>query len=482
MSCNALFPYASKATLAHMLCGKSLAEVPTPAAVINVAAARRNCERMLEACDELDLGWRAHVKTHKTAELTRLQVGSNGSRPVNIVVSTMAEAEFLQPLLLEYKSQGRGVNVLYGLPFASNALERFGALGRALGQDSISILIDDPEQLPVALALKEACGVVPHAYIKVDMGGRRAGVVVGSRRYRELVDAALDAHTQGAIRLWGLYTHAGHSYGGSSPAAAMRMLGQEVDAMLQGADDIKASAETRAVANMGPLVISAGASPTALSVQNMIEDSKGASGQSDGECLGEAASLAKLLGEVRRRGHSRVEVHAGVYATLDLQQLAAHSMASSRLSWRDMAFTVLAQVHSIYPGRGAQGLPEVLIGAGGLALAREPCKAYDGMAMVTPWGRDGAAMPVGNVQDFEGWIVGRLAQEHGILTWQWSKDRKQDTDLPGKQMVEVGQKIRLWPNHACITGSHFGCYLIVDEDDAGNGDKIIDVWPRARGW
>ncbi|PHH64499.1 hypothetical protein CDD81_4574 [Ophiocordyceps australis] len=480
MSCDqVLFPSASKATLAHMLCGKSLGEVATPAAVMNVAAARRNCARMLEACDELDLGWRAHVKTHKTAELTRLQVGSDASRPAKIVVSTMAEAEFLLPLLLEYKSQGRGVNVLYGLPIACNAVERLSRLAGALGQDSISILLDDPEQLRVALALKEASGVVPHAYVKVDMGGRRAGVVVGSARFGEVVDAALDAHGQGGVRLSGLYTHAGHSYGGSSPAAAMDMLAQEVQAMLQGADDIKASAEARGVANMAPLVISAGASPTALSVQNMLEESSGACGQNNSECLG----LAKLLAQVRAHGHSRVEIHAGVYATLDLQQLAAHSMASSRLSWRHVAFTVLAQVHSIYPGRGAQGLPEVLIGAGGLALAREPCKAYDGMAMVTPWGREGVSMPAGNVQDFEGWIVGRFAQEHGILTWQWSKDSKQEeTSLPSEHMVRVGQKIRLWPNHACITGSHFACYLVVDEDDAGNRDKIIDVWPRARGW
>jgi hypothetical protein len=46
----------------------------------------------------------------KTIELTRLQVGS-GTGPVNIIVSTLIEAEFVLPLLLEYKSQGRAVNV-----------------------------------------------------------------------------------------------------------------------------------------------------------------------------------------------------------------------------------------------------------------------------------------------------------------------------------------------------------------------------------
>ncbi len=33
------------------------------------------------------------------------------AQPVNIVVSTLSEAEFLLPLLKEYRSQGRVVNV-----------------------------------------------------------------------------------------------------------------------------------------------------------------------------------------------------------------------------------------------------------------------------------------------------------------------------------------------------------------------------------
>lgn len=92
-------------------------------------------------------------------------------------------------------------------------------------------------------------------------------------------------------------------------------------------------------------------------------------------------------------------MHAGVYPMLDLQQLAAHSIAAPRLSWADMALTVLAEVHSLYPGR-------------------ESCKAYEGMAMVTPWGREGVVMPRGDVEAFRGWIVGRFSQEHGILTWR----------------------------------------------------------------
>jgi hypothetical protein len=45
--------------------GKTLLEVPTPAAVLDLSIIRRNCSRMLEAVDALGFGWRAHIKTHK---------------------------------------------------------------------------------------------------------------------------------------------------------------------------------------------------------------------------------------------------------------------------------------------------------------------------------------------------------------------------------------------------------------------------------
>ena len=43
--------------------------------------------------------------------MTRLQVGDNDTSPVNIVVSTVVEAENIVPLLEEYQSKGRKVNV-----------------------------------------------------------------------------------------------------------------------------------------------------------------------------------------------------------------------------------------------------------------------------------------------------------------------------------------------------------------------------------
>ncbi|KAG6037830.1 hypothetical protein E4U41_004699 [Claviceps citrina] len=477
-----LHPSSPRQMLAELYLGKSLHDVPTPAAVINIAAVRRNCERMLQTCDRLGLGWRAHVKTHKTVEIAQLQVGENAARPVNLIVSTLAEAEFLLPMLQEHKNQGRKVNVLYGLPIARNAVTRLAAVAQTLGHGSVSVLLDDASQIPIISNFHALSGVVPRAHIKIDMGGRRAGVQVQSHQFLELVDVALESHSQGKIILSGLYSHAGHSYGGDGREAAIKMMRAEMTAMLEGADRLKSRASDKSVTNLPALVLSAGASPTSLSVQNLIPAAAEEEGHEavPDELLKEVKSLSELFAVVRGKGHA-LEIHAGVYPILDLQQLAAHSIDCSRLSWGDIALTILAEVHSHYAGRGANGADEALIGAGSLALGRETCKAYEGSAMLTQWNRPGVTQPTCNVEDFRGWVVGRLSQEHGILTWRSGNSQAQSTP-PDKEMPKVGEMVRLWPNHACIASSHFGWYFVVDEDRCGKEDEIIDIWIRGRGW
>lgn len=411
----------------------------------------------------------------QTAELTKLQVGDSPSDPANIVISTLTEAEFLLPTLQEFVSQGRPVNVLYGLPIAPGSIPRLAAVGRALGKDSISVLLDCAEQVKNLPLFGD---FVPHAHIKVNMGGQRAGVVPESDDMKVLIKAALEAQKNGNAVLKGLYSHAGHSYGGDSRVAAIHMLRDEVAALAQGAAEVEAACEAEHMPAPS-LTLSVGASPTALAVQNLLSGAaaEGDDRVSPSELKAAATELAALFDKVRQSGHV-VEIHAGVYPTLDLQQLAAHSLSSSLLSWRDIAFTVVAEVCSRYPGRGQDGRDEYLIGAGGLALGREFCKAYPGMAMLTPWGREGSGvrLPDCDVEEFEGWMVGRFAQEHGIVTWRETKGVARPDDM------SVGQKVRLWPNHSCITGSHFGWYFVVDSSRVGREDEVVDVYLRTRGW
>lgn len=60
-----LYPSPSEAALKLQYIGKRIEDLPAPAVIVDAGVARRNCRLMLETARQLDLSFRAHVKTHK---------------------------------------------------------------------------------------------------------------------------------------------------------------------------------------------------------------------------------------------------------------------------------------------------------------------------------------------------------------------------------------------------------------------------------
>ncbi|KAK4241555.1 putative serine dehydratase domain-containing protein [Achaetomium macrosporum] len=453
--------------------GKTLDEVPTPSVVLDLAKLEVNCGRMLEATGRLGLLWRAHIKSHKTTELTRLQVGDTLTTPVSIIVSTVLEAENILPLLKEYQSRGRPVNVLFSFPLFPTAVDRLAAFTTALGANSLSLMIDHPSQLQPLAAITRLSAHRPLIFLKIDTSYGRAGVTPSSQACAELIDAVLAAEREGTCILHGLYSHAGHSYAARDGVEdVLGYLEREFTGLAEVARLIKAKATTDE-GEKKELVLSVGATPTATVVQQsgFLREGQG----------GRMREVEKLVKQLRREGFA-LEVHAGVYPTLDLQQLATHARDPSLMTADDIAISVVAEVASLYPGRGANGTTEALINAGTLALGREPVadkgkvpgQDYSGWGFLMPWGLKNPVPGPEFPRVHEGWQVGRISQEHGILVWQGKKE----DEVP----LCYGQRVRVWPNHSCITGACFDWYLIVDSRSRGREDEVIDVWPRWRGW
>ena len=65
VNAKSLLPLPSQADLRQVFIGKTLRNVPTPAAVLDKAVVQRNCLQMLKACEALQVEFRPHVKTHK---------------------------------------------------------------------------------------------------------------------------------------------------------------------------------------------------------------------------------------------------------------------------------------------------------------------------------------------------------------------------------------------------------------------------------
>lgn len=344
------------------------------------------------------------------------------------------------------------------------------------------MLIDHPGQLEVLPAFKETAGFAVGLFVKVDTGYHRAGLNTHSSEFVALVDTLLNhVEPAGWGLLHGFYSHAGHSYGGNSEIAAMEVLVQEIEGLQDAAKFVKGRAASIPGSETNRVyILSVGATPTATSIQNVLRDD---SQQQRPEMRQQMARLKRSIEQANAENETSVELHAGVYTLLDMQQLATRASPSAAsiqdddddkhpplLSTSDVAFTVLAEIASLYPSRDP---PEALIAAGSLALGHDPCKSYTGWGVVSDWGLPSQKS---YSEGRSGWEVGRISQEHGIL-------RGNTTPGITPLRLEIGQKVRIWPNHACIAGAGFGWYLVVDSTlPEGRQDDIIDVWVRCRGW
>lgn len=396
-------------------------------------------------------------------------------------MSTLLEAEKITPLLQKFQAHGRHVNILYAFPLYPSAVPRLAALAAALGpHHAVSVMIDHPAQVPLLAAL--APNSKPLVFVKVDVAYHRAGVIPGTPTYHAVLAALLAAERAGHCVLHGLYAHAGQSYYTRRDWAALAYLTAEYEALGAVARDV------RALSPGHPLVLSVGATPTATALQHPGIGCGGPTDKDEGagedkEEEKQVKTLAGLLAELKKEQGLALEVHAGVYPTLDLQQLATHARDGSLLASADIAITVVAEVASLYPGRGEHGTTEGLVNAGSLALGREPCKEdgpghYSGWGLVAPWGSDALEKTVPAPPAFPavhgGWQVGRISQEHGTLVWKGDKD--------AEASLEFGQRVRIWPNHACIAGAGYGQYLVVDSRRKDREDEVVDVWERWNGW
>ena len=324
-------------------------------------------------------------------------------------------------------------------------------------------MIDHPDQLNLLPLFLAAGAHPPRIFVKIDTGYHRAGVEPATMACSTLLTSVITSSRQGHCVLHGLYSHASQSYNAADTASALFFLAQEFRGLLRVIQQVP-----NLLLDAEELVLSVGATPTATTIQHLEAGH-------DSPALKE---MSTLLAEMSAAGYA-LEIHAGVYPTLDLQQLATHARDDSLMTHSDIAITVLAEVASVYPGRGRDGTAEALITSGTLALGREPVQGgndYPGWGIVAPWnGYDGHDVPGPDFPRVNGgWQVGRVSQEHGILTWAGSRE----DEIP----LKPGQKVRVWPNHSCIAGAGFEFYLIVDSRRKGKEDEVVDVWTRARGW
>ena len=214
--------------------------------------------------------------------------------------------------------------------------------------------------------------------------------------------------------LAGVATHGGHSYRGRGREQIAAVAEEERRAVVAAAERLRA-------AGFDVPGVSAGSTPTAVNAVS---------------------------------GEGLTEFRAGVYMAGDLFQAEIGSLGEA-----DIAASVLASVISHKPDQN-----QIVIDAGGLALSKDRSTAAV----------EGGDFGFGLVVDIEGkpsfgrLIVSGVHQEHGEI--------RDDAPLPYDRLP-IGSKVRVLPNHVCMTAAAHDRNLVVD-----GGTEIVATWDRVNGW
>ncbi len=230
----------------------------------------------------------------------------------------------------------------------------------------------------------------------------------------ESLALALRAAQSPHVELAGILTHAGHSYNARSADEIKKVAATEREVMVRFAEKLRR-------AGAPPPAVSIGSTPT--------------------------ISLGESLEGV-------TEVRPGNYVFFDRFQSTVGSCAFS-----DTAFGVLVTVLGEYPERN-----ELLVDAGALALSKD-----EGPTHVEPGCGYGAVFSADGSEHYSSLRIFSLSQEHGKI--------RSSGNLPiDFARLGVGTRLRIVPNHSCLTAALFDRYHVV------RGDRVVDEWRPVRGW
>lgn len=218
-----------------------LNELETPVLVLDRIRMDRNIARLRERLAAFDVTLRPHVKTNKSADVTR-RLGAPGTP---ITVSTLKEAE--------YFFEHGWTDLLYAVGIAPAKLPHVERLVRR-GAD-LTLLLDNVESASAVAAYARERGLRLPVLIEIDTDGHRSGVKPDDPALLEIAAALRGQEGAGAWAA-GVLTHAGDSYNCRSTAAIEALAEQE------RAGALRAAQRLRGAGHAAP-VVSVGSTPTA---------------------------------------------------------------------------------------------------------------------------------------------------------------------------------------------------------------------------
>jgi len=225
---------------------KRLADLRTPALVLDLSVLRRNCSVMTERMRGHGVALRPHMKTAKSPRVAEIATQGNFG---GIAVSTVAEA--IQFAMHGYR------DITYAVGIVPTKLD--GLVAAQEKGARISLVTDNFEMARGVSERARALGRRFPILIEIDSGQHRAGLAPDSPI---LVDLAGAIHNSPALELAGVLTHAGHAYHCRGREALEAAAEGERAAVVAAAERLRA-------AGLPCPTVSAGSTPTAVHAQDL---------------------------------------------------------------------------------------------------------------------------------------------------------------------------------------------------------------------
>jgi len=262
----------------------SLANVSTPACLIDRQKMLTNVARLSAHIGALGCQLRPHVKTHKSIEVTKAVFDAGNTK--GITVSTLKEAR-------HFFQHGYD-DILYAVGIVPNKLSEAAQL---IGQGCrLTLVLDSIDMAHLVIARASSLNCQLSVMIELDTDGHRSGMAPDGA---ELLKVAHAIHESEFTQLKGVMTHAGESYNCFTFEEQLSMARQERDLSLLAAERIRAT-------GIACPEVSIGSTPTAFAIDDLT---------------------------------GITEVRAGVYVFFDLVMAGLNVCSTS-----DIAISVLASV------------------------------------------------------------------------------------------------------------------------------------------
>jgi len=171
-----------------------LADLPTPALLIDEPAFKRNLEKMARFLADHKIGLRPHAKTHKSADIARMQLAAGA---VGICCAKISEAEALA-------REGIAPLLVTSPLTTADKVARFVALARQ--QPDTLLVVDSALGVDLLADAASAANIELGVLIDLDVGTRRTGVACGD----PAVALAQYAAARPGLKLHGVQAYAGH--------------------------------------------------------------------------------------------------------------------------------------------------------------------------------------------------------------------------------------------------------------------------------